>query len=261
MRNIMLHKTCRTNFSETSYWDKQATIFNENASYMQDLTHKQLERIILKPEHSVLEVGAGTGRITLPLAKKVKNVTAVEPSLNMLNILKANSKKENTKNITYVQKAIEDLEPTKVKSHDIVLASFSLVMADVEEVLMKMNTIASKSVYVFLSASQWLDEEIKNIIYEKNYSNFILPDYEYVYYILRDLGITANVDVWGFQYQQRYDNLEDITMKFTKRYNIPVNKQSEVKNFLSKNVVHDNKKEIWFIRNKKAATIWWTKSK
>jgi ubiquinone/menaquinone biosynthesis C-methylase UbiE len=57
---------------------------------------------ILQPKQTVLEIGAGTGRFTLLSAPRVKHVTAVDISQNMLQQLAAKMEKEQLKNISLI---------------------------------------------------------------------------------------------------------------------------------------------------------------
>jgi len=57
---------------------------------------------ILKPELEVLEIGAGTGRFTLLVAPRVRRVTAVDLSANMLQQLTEKMEKQKLKNIDRV---------------------------------------------------------------------------------------------------------------------------------------------------------------
>jgi FkbM family methyltransferase len=93
---------------------------------MNDLTHTQLIRLPLLPDYTVLDVGAGTGRITIPMAKCVKRVTALEPSQKMLSILKATAEKEGVSNIQCINKSLEDFDAgAGVVSFDAVVAFFA----------------------------------------------------------------------------------------------------------------------------------------
>ncbi len=260
LRNEMLLNTRRVEFSKPRYWDKQAKAFDENASHMGDLTQKQLNRLLLQSEYTVFDVGAGTGRLTIPLAKRVKHVTALEPSPNMLALLKYNAQKENINNIDYINSSIEELDITTIEPIEIVTASFSLIMVDIEKALLKMNDIATKGVYIFLSASKWMGEEIQKIVYGNGYSSPYLSDYIYVYNILHDVGILANVDIWAYQSNQSYNDLADAVSKFMEQYRVPAEKQDELKKYLSKTLVQDNKGKFWLNRERKAAMIWWTKT-
>jgi 2-polyprenyl-3-methyl-5-hydroxy-6-metoxy-1,4-benzoquinol methylase len=80
LRQSMLLAAQRMDLYNPSYWDKKADEVNDNSSPLKTLTKNQLKRLSLSPEITVLDVGAGTGRITLPIAKRVKHVTALEPS-------------------------------------------------------------------------------------------------------------------------------------------------------------------------------------
>ena len=74
---IKLQCAHRTELGTVTFWDKRAARFNENMAQMQELTKNQLDSIQLTPESTVLDVGAGAGRLTIPLAKRVKHVTAL----------------------------------------------------------------------------------------------------------------------------------------------------------------------------------------
>ena len=56
---------------------------------------KIIETADLKPSDIVLEIGPGTGILTKELAKKVKQVIAVEKDAKMVEILKETSKSFN----------------------------------------------------------------------------------------------------------------------------------------------------------------------
>jgi ubiquinone/menaquinone biosynthesis C-methylase UbiE len=53
----------------------RAKWFDEAIKGHNERTEKQLASIQLNPEYTVLDVGAGTGRLAIPIAKKVKKVT------------------------------------------------------------------------------------------------------------------------------------------------------------------------------------------
>jgi ubiquinone/menaquinone biosynthesis C-methylase UbiE len=252
----MLEATHRSELSNPSYWDKQANAYNEDTAYMGELTQKQLNRICLLSEDTVLDVGAGTGRLTLPLAKRAKQITALEPSAAMLAILKTEAHRKHVSNVRYVNSSLEDADVATVKPHDIVLASFSLLMPDVETALLKMNDYASKNVYLFLSASKWMDEELHNMVYSDLKAHW--SDFIYVYNILYSLGITANVDVFDYEHEQDYNTVDDAVAKFAALYHVERGKEDKLRTYLQRSLVEDEGK-LWLNRKRKAAMIWWTK--
>ncbi len=258
LRKLMLSSTHRLECTNASYWDKCASNYNENTQQMNELTHNQLSRIQLQPQDTVLEVGAGNGRLTIPMAQRVKRVTALEPSKNMLNFLKSNAQTAAVHNIGYINKSLEDLTgDDNVGSFDVVVASFSLFMLDIEKALAKMDSFASKSVYLFLSASRWLeDAELQKLVHHESTS--LWADYVYIYNVLYDLEITANVDIWSHTSKQGYNSLEEAVSRFTEVYSISPTKEDSLKLYLQKNLVKEHGK-FWFIRKRKAAMLWWTK--
>jgi SAM-dependent methyltransferase len=257
LRQQMMIDTHRAECCAASYWDKCASGFNEKVATLNELTEEQLNRLQLPSDCTVLDVGAGTGRITIPLAKRVKLVTAVEPAGNMLTILKTNAQKANVTNVHCIQRSLEDLQVgVDVTPHDFVIASFSLFMVDLGKELAKLDALAAKSVYLFLSASEWMDREIQNLVYSDSVS--VKPDYIYVYNILHNLGILANVEVWDYQSTQSYRSLGDAAAKYAEQYHISPNKNPALKAYLRRILIADNGK-LWLNRKRKTATIWWTK--
>ncbi|MCW3984130.1 MAG: methyltransferase domain-containing protein [Candidatus Bathyarchaeota archaeon] len=260
LRREMLIETQRIDFCKPAYWDKEADNFNQNVSQMKELTKQQLDRIPLLPQYTVLDVGAGTGRLTIPIAKRVQSVTALEPSPKMLDKLKANAKKQHIVNIKYVNNSLDDLDISALGTHDIVTASFSLFMLDMEGALQKMDALASVGVYLFVSASEWMDTEIHDIVFGEGKSSPVLPDSVYMCNILHDIGINFNVDVWDFESKQSYSDLESATARFMQLYHVPAEKQAELRSYLKKSLVQDEKGKFWLNRKRKAAMIWWTKT-
>ncbi|MEM2098596.1 MAG: methyltransferase domain-containing protein [Candidatus Bathyarchaeia archaeon] len=257
LRRMALLDTYRPTVFSTSYWDVHAARFNENMQNMCELTEKQLNRLPLTPNCTVLDIGAGTGRLTIPIAKHVRYVTAVEPSKNMLNWLKINAEREKVNNIICANSPWERLNIEDIGLHDVVVTSFSLFMHAIEEALVKMHKAALRYVYLFLSASNGVDEEIQKLTCNTSIPNGL--DYIYVYNILHNLGILANVEIWTYENAQCYNNLEDAILRFTELYNILPERQDELKTLLSKMLTEEQGK-LWLKRRKKVAMVWWTKS-
>lgn len=69
-------------------------------SKSKERTEMEISKIELNPEYTVLDIGAGTGRLAIPIAKTVKMVTAIDPSKGMLSYLRENMEKEGVENIT-----------------------------------------------------------------------------------------------------------------------------------------------------------------
>ncbi len=258
LRQQMLVSTNRIECCNASYWDKQAESYNANIARMNDLTSTQLYRLPLLPQYTVLDVGAGTGRITIPMAKCVKHVTALEPSGKMLAILKETAEKESIDNVQCVNKSLEEFDTgAGLVSFDAVVASFSLFMVDMESALLKMDNLAKKSVHMFMSASEWMNQELQKIVYDEPIP--LCSDYIYVYNILNDLGIQANVEIWDIISSEKFNSIDDAALKYASSYRIPSNKTGELRLFLQRNLTQSNGKLVSNSK-RKIANIWWTKT-
>ena len=92
--SIAGHRHRRQNEDLVKTWDNRAQRFNERAMRHTEMTNKQIAKMHLEPDYTILDLGAGTGRLSIPIAKKVKSVTAIDQSGGMLALLKENMRKE-----------------------------------------------------------------------------------------------------------------------------------------------------------------------
>jgi ubiquinone/menaquinone biosynthesis C-methylase UbiE len=255
IRQTLLETAHRTKLYNVSYWDQEVNSVNKNMAKLSGLTEYQVKALPLSPEVNVLDVGAGTGRLTLPIAKRVRHVTALEPSKNMLSVLQENARQQQTFNIDYLNEPLENIGIAA--QYDLVVASFSLFMSDLEKSLLKMDKLASKGVYLFMSASPWIDEGIQTAVYGTSnvWSDFILT-----YNILHDAGIVANVETCTYTFEECYPTLTDAAEAFIQKYSLPTEKRRNLTEYLRTNLA-DEYGGLYYKRKMKAATIWWTKNK
>jgi SAM-dependent methyltransferase len=114
-----------------------------------DFTPHQVEAMELAAHHSVLDVGAGSGRLSLPVARRVRQVTALDHAQPLLDRLNASAEAEGITNITTRTAQWDDIEPGRdLPRHDVVIASRFTGTHD----LMKLDAAANELVYVLLFA-------------------------------------------------------------------------------------------------------------
>jgi FkbM family methyltransferase len=100
----------------------------------------------IKSGEIVLDIGAGTGRWTVPLAKKARHVTAVEPSAAMLDILKENAKEARLTNVKIIQST---WEAACVTPHDIAVCAHAMYQTpDLVTFARKMEASATRRCYL-----------------------------------------------------------------------------------------------------------------
>jgi len=86
---------------------------------------------------SILDVGSGTGRVTIPLLRQGHRVTAVEPSKHMCDEILRKAQAENLEeNLIIQQKRIQDVELPQ-NSFDMALCLFTVISYITEEAELK----------------------------------------------------------------------------------------------------------------------------
>ena len=92
----------RQSAAEGDFWTPFAGGFRPDLARPDD---PQLAWItsVLSPEWTVLDVGAGGGRLSLPLAQRCRHVTAVEPSAAMVGVLREEAARTGTGNLTVIE--------------------------------------------------------------------------------------------------------------------------------------------------------------
>ena len=113
------------------------------------LDSKQRERLIppevlisqmpIQNSHTLLDVGAGSGFFTIPMAERTSNkVYAMDPDKRMLSVIEAKSKEKGLHNIESLQETIENLS-LQNDSIDFVMAS--LILHEVKSLTIALTKI------------------------------------------------------------------------------------------------------------------------
>lgn len=242
---------------------EKAKWFDEMIKGHMERTNQQLNFIKISPESTVLDVGAGTGRLAIPIAKIVKEVTAIEPSPGMLACLKANIKEAGIENVNYINKRWEDIEiGTDIALHDVVIASYSLNVLEIRDALKKMNAAAKDSVYIFNFADDikglfWTEDDFWRQLTEE--SSELWPNYLYQLMILQELGIYANVTIFDSKFKHKYKNIEEIVEYLATIYHIPSSKEVILKDRISR-MIEEVDGNLWLNGISRSALIRWSKN-
>jgi len=110
------------------YWDREARSYNMKAEKYKERYHKLAQYIIdlTNPMKTdvIMEIGVGTGVISLLLAPKVKKVIAIDISKEMLRITKEKAMKTGISNIEFVRGTFHN--PGITEKVDIIITIDSL---------------------------------------------------------------------------------------------------------------------------------------
>jgi ubiquinone/menaquinone biosynthesis C-methylase UbiE len=83
---------------DLAFWEKRALSF-EGYAPLTKYAEGFLKLMTIDPEWTVFDMACGSGALAIPLAPRVKKVTAVDFSQNMLALLERRCKEENISNI------------------------------------------------------------------------------------------------------------------------------------------------------------------
>ena len=197
IENINFNDIYKEQKSLSSFKMKSKEAWDEKAKWMNKRVHKSIYNdgfmglIEIGDSTSLLDVGCGVGNLSLLLAKKIETINALDYSTGMLEILNANAKEKKIDNIHTFNLSWYDNWKSVPKS-DIVIASRSMEVSDMQEALEKLNEKANKRVYLsYKVGGSFLSEDILKAMKREVVKK---PDYIYVVNILYSMGINARVD-------------------------------------------------------------------
>jgi SAM-dependent methyltransferase len=197
-------------------WNKRAASFSQRITRVvdgkegldkDDYISKMLDRIQVKPEWSILDMGCGPGTLAIPLAAKAKRITALDISSEMLNHLKTNADKAGLSNIDYLNYSWQEAFAAKlVGEHDVVVASRSLMSGDMQEAINDILSITRQSAYLTFPVIHLpFDWEVYKVIGRAGKKH---PPYIYFYNMLYQKGIMANVEILNSKIKVQFSSIE-----------------------------------------------------
>jgi precorrin-6B methylase 2 len=262
----------RTNCDQKSQkdrWNQRAESFSQRINRVEngregldkdDYISKMLDRIEVRPEWSVLDIGCGPGTLTIPLAKKANSVTALDISAEMLKFLKINAGKNGLNNISYLETSWQDaFAGKKLAGHDVIVASRSLMSGDMKEAISTINAIARQAAYITFPVIHLpLDFEVYKAIGRGGKKH---TPYIYLYNMLYQMGIMANVEILYSKVKVQFPNIEE-TIKDLQWRTDPFTpaEKAKLKKFLEKSFVGQKNSTVFTHEGFSVwALIWWRK--
>ena len=243
-------------------WDKEAEKFAKR-SKQDEYQENLFSKMRISKDDTILDLGCGEGSITIPLAIKAKNVTAIDSSSKMLEILNKKVKNKNIKNIEIIKEDLEEVTLELIGKHDIVLLSRSINgIYNIKETLANVNSIAKKYVYITLFGPNNL--KFQKDFYQsinKEITEFRLdfPPYSYLFNILINMKIHPNLENLEIKTSRTYDSIEDAMIngrwnldKFTKK------EKNQLYDYLNKNLIKNKNGKLENPDDKADwVLIWW----
>jgi len=270
--NTLWQESNRSNKNKqslTDTWDRRADKFSKRINRFvdgrdkldkNDYVSKLLALIKVRPSWSILDIGCGPGTIAIPIAKKVKAVTALDVSSEMLKHLKINAINSGLNNIHAINSSWQDaFKNNLIAEHDVVIASRSLMSGDMKQAISNFNSIARQAVYLTLPIVHLpFDREVFTAIGRKGVKH---APYVYFYNLLYQMGVLANIEIIRSKVvvefpdiQAAIDDLQWRTETFSSAELIKIGE------YLGNMTIHRNgTSKISHKGYSKWALIWWRK--
>ncbi|MEA1864224.1 MAG: class I SAM-dependent methyltransferase [Euryarchaeota archaeon] len=244
-------------------WDKAAERFSESRKLNEyEYGRKAVEtlREVITPESEVLEIGAGPGTLVIPFARKVRSVTAVEPSEGMIEYLRTNAEEAGIANFEIIPRKWEDVDPSVIAGRfDLVISTtVAWMFKDVWSYLEQMEK-ASKGYCCLVEGIGGYREgrfdELWQKVTGKDYSEWskTYPEPSLFYNILYNRGRYANVGIINYATQRPVDSWVTFMEDFFESY---TEMTPEIKKIIKEHATETA--EDGLIRSENsAAVIWW----
>ncbi len=242
-------------------WDKKAASFLAN-SKLSEYSHKLINNLPLEKETTLLDIGAGPGNLSIPIAKRIARVTALDYSQGMLSQLEDEAAARNIHNIRKICCSWEDdWLSLNIEPHDITLASRSLSIENLRKGLVKLNNFAKK--YAFLT------DRINPTPFDSKAFEAIGrpfqpgPDYIFTLNMLYSMNIHPNITVLEFDKIKKFENLEQAIESYKWMFHdMTCNEESRLQDYVKGLIMENNTTDIT-LRQPQAvrwAMIWWRKT-
>ncbi|HEX3001535.1 MAG TPA: class I SAM-dependent methyltransferase [Methanoregula sp.] len=260
------HELSKASDDPSHNWDKKENAERYDATSRSEYDPRiRLTLAGLEVSHNsrVLDIGAGTGTLAIPLAPLVKEVTAVEPGAGMVSILEERAAKEGITNISCVPKRWEDVDIKRDLSgpYDTVVASLSLTMEDIRAALKKMDAVSREYVnlYWFVDMPFW--ERMYAELWEPLHGTayYSGPKADCLFNVLYQMGIYANVEMLPLSKEYRFGNQDEMLAFFRRRFGAKSQEQIGIVDAYVRPMIREQGNEFVISGDSTFARIWWKK--
>jgi FkbM family methyltransferase len=208
----------------------------------------------LKADDTVLDIGAGIGRWSIPMAKVCKKVTALDALPGMLEILRGNAAVEKVTNINPV---VGDWATAEVEPHDHVLSCHAAYNSpDILEYARKMERCAVQACYLVMRVPRHngvigeLSSYIHGTFHDS--TNFIVG-----YNALLQAGIAGHVVMEEQGRQWHNETLDDALQRARRHLRLSTNEHDDMITDLLKKRLVLREGRYWWPDWMRSALVWW----
>lgn len=246
-------------------WGAAAEMYDKMAQLEQEYTRNQVDAMIIGKEDTVLDVGCGPGRLSVPMAARAKHVTSLDVAPQMLAKCQENAEKAGVKNLTTQLLNWDDVRPGEnVDKHDIVVASRTTALAD----LIRLNALANKYVFILCwTKSPSLKEVHDALFYGVDDQFRPMPPmnrmlgYNVNFNLLYDMGVNPSVKVVTDGFHKDYANREAAYDDLRTLHPVPADKEAVFRGNVDKWLTELPDGGVSFRRETESYVMWWKPGK
>jgi ubiquinone/menaquinone biosynthesis C-methylase UbiE len=261
------HQQCSNRKECASIWEEKESakrFWEMSQRDNQKRARETIRSLHITPRSRVLDIGAGPGTLAIPLAEKVKSVTAVEPSKGMIEVLEENMAEYGCDNISIVKKKWEEIDISQDLDgpYDVIIASFSLGMPDIHKAIEDMQAVSCGYIYLYWFAGEtsW-DTHSKKIWPQLHGAEYhITPKCDVLYNVLYNMGIYPDVETFTLGRTETYSSLDEAVERLSNHFSLADNKQRAVlEQYLEENLKKENGNYIYDASSTRVK-MWWRTS-
>ena len=208
----------------------------------------------LNENSSVLDIGAGAGAYSIPLAKVARSVTVVEPSKGQISRLQKRARKNGLENIQVINKRWQDVERSELEKYDLVNAAYCFHIPEIVPALQKMLDATTGALSLVTLADHGF-KDVYEVIFQEHEE---VPEYIYLYNALLQMGYPSDVEIIHRRYQLPLEKQIGILKS---SYDItPELEERLLAHLAATKRLVKRESGLWVQRRYKDAMIWYRKS-
>lgn len=259
---VYLERSLERKPSTSEFWNKRAPSFTKHA-LSTPYSDKFIQ--ILQPEAdwTIFDMGCGSGTLAWPLSKRVKHVTGADFSEKMLESLTERAKAEGLTNITTHRMSwTDDWDVIGTKTHDIAIASRSMIVGDFAAAVRKLINVARKRVYLSLGVDSGPKDQRLFKALGREHLLGMGMDYIHCHNILYQMGIRPNINMICTTRQQVFESeeaaREDLTAMFHYGQEMDAEEQVKFEAFVKEHLHEvDGGWQLDYPKTTRWAVVWW----
>jgi precorrin-6B methylase 2 len=244
-------------------WDRSASMYDQMAKMEKLYTLNQLNAFDTDKNDTVLDIGCGPGRISVPMALRSKSVTAIDVSEKMLSYCQKNAESAGLTNLNARLLDWKDaVLGENLEQHDIVIGSRSPGLYDIK----KVNSFARKYAVLIAWANAPSLAQICGELFEgaEDAQQRLQPrkadrqlGYNVTFNIIYDLGLEPNVRIVTDGFTKEFESREEAYQDLRRLREFPDDKLPVFKNNVDKWLFENDKGGVTFKRETRSYVIWW----